>query len=147
MSEFMISFYIYETRTIGTPLRLCPNIWLSWQPSCSAIDPKPLPIELSNLRVNPPYALSILQLCKWEDKKAYDEDPPTYIHYRIEWRVTVNNRDVSKDTEKDVDLAAILGGKLEQALRRKTAHHRQMRPDDPVIVASRTDRTKRNLTN
>ncbi|KAJ5288292.1 hypothetical protein PENANT_c092G08765 [Penicillium antarcticum] len=68
----------------------------------------------------------------------------------MEWRATVNNREVSKDTEEDVVLAPSafwqlpLGKKLE--LRRKTARHRQVRPDDTVVVASTTDRTKRNLT-
>ena len=99
-----------------------------------------------------PHALKFLRLCDWEDGKAYDEDPPTCIHYRIEWRVTVNNREVSKDTEEDVVLAPSafwqlsLEKKLEKALRRKTTRHRQVRPDDTVIVASTTDRTKRNLT-
>ncbi|CAG8290531.1 unnamed protein product [Penicillium nalgiovense] len=73
-------------------------------------------------------------------------------HYRIEWRVTVNNREVSKDTEEDVVLAPSafwqlsLGKMLEKALRRKTARHRQVRSDDTVIVASTTDRTKQNLS-
>ncbi|CAG8162240.1 unnamed protein product [Penicillium nalgiovense] len=99
-----------------------------------------------------PRALKFLRLCDWEDGKAYDEDPPACIHYRIEWRVTVNNREVSKDTEEDVVLAPSafwqlsLEKKLEKALRRKTARYRQVRPDDTVIVASTTDRTKRNLT-
>lgn len=99
-----------------------------------------------------PRALKFLRLSDWEDGKAYDKDPPTCIHYRIEWRVTVNNREVSKDTEEDVVLAPSafwqlsLEKKLEKALRRKTARHRQLRPDDTVIVASTTDRTKRNLT-
>jgi hypothetical protein len=59
---------------------------------------------------------------------------------------------VSKDTEEDVVLAPSafwqlsLEKKLEKDLRRKTARHRQLRPDDTVIVASTTDRTKRNLT-
>ncbi|KAJ5977200.1 hypothetical protein N7501_000542 [Penicillium viridicatum] len=82
----------------------------------------------------------------------YNEDPPTCIHYRIEWRVTVNNREVSTDTEEAVVLASrvfwqlSLEKKLEKTLRRKTARHRRLRPDDTVIVASTSNRTKRKLT-
>jgi hypothetical protein len=56
------------------------------------------------------------------------------------------------DTEEDVVLAPsafwqlLLKKKLEKALRRKTARHRRVRPDDTVIVASTSDRTKRKLT-
>lgn len=56
------------------------------------------------------------------------------------------------DTEEDVVLAPSafwqlsLEKKLEKALRRKTARHRRVRPDDTVIVASTSDRTKRKLT-
>jgi hypothetical protein len=59
---------------------------------------------------------------------------------------------VSKDTEEDVVLAPSafwqlsLEKKLEKALRRKTARHLRVRPDDTVIVASTSDRTKRKLT-
>jgi hypothetical protein len=49
--------------------------------------------------------LSFCQLNDWDEDKAYNEDPPSYIHYSIEWKVTVNNRVVSKDTEPDMVLA------------------------------------------
>lgn len=66
--------------------------------------------------------------------------------------MTVNNREVSMDTEEDVVLAPSvfwqlsLEKKLEKALRRKTARHRRMTSDDTVIVVSTSDRTKYNLT-
>jgi hypothetical protein len=49
--------------------------------------------------------LGFCQPSSWNNEKTYDEDPPTYIHYTIEWKVTVNNRMVSKDTEQNVVLA------------------------------------------
>ncbi|KXG45121.1 uncharacterized protein PGRI_095980 [Penicillium griseofulvum] len=98
------------------------------------------------------HPLRFLPLCEWQDGKSYDEEAPSCIHYRIEWRVTVNNREVSADTEEDVFLAPsafwqlLLEKKLEKALRRKAARHRRLRPDDTVIVVSTSDRTKRKLT-
>lgn len=127
-----------------------PGLYGSPGVSLSALSPSPPRIEF--VGNSDPRALKFLPLSKWQDGKDYNENPPTYIHYRIEWRVTVNNREVSTDTEEDVVLAPSgfwqlsLEKKLERTLRRKAARHRWLRPDDTVIVASTSDRTKRKLT-
>jgi hypothetical protein len=49
-----------------------------------------------------------LELCRyadWDPDRPYDEDPPIYIHYSIEWKIAVHNRAVMPiDTEQDLVL-------------------------------------------
>jgi len=52
-----------------------------------------------------PDKLILIQLNDWDQEKTYDEDPPNYIYYSIEWKVTLNNKMISKDTEQDLMLA------------------------------------------
>jgi hypothetical protein len=96
--------------------------------------------------------VSRLQLCPfadWDPDRAYDEDPPIYIHYSIEWKIAVNNRAItSKDTEQDLVLEPaahwehILQPKLKNALLKKK---RPLASDDTTVVVSVTDRKTRDL--
>lgn len=142
---------------MGTELGLRTNPGVLWQPVCSTIRHQPIPSSVLEDGFEPrskpaAYHLKFLQLCEWEEGRAYDEKPPTCIHYRIEWRVTINNREVSQDTEEDVVLAPSafwqwsLEKNLEKVLRRKTPRHRRITADDTVITVLTTDRTKRKLT-
>jgi hypothetical protein len=69
--------------------------------------------------------LDFCQLSDWDEEYIYDEDPPRYIHYSIEWKVRVNNREISKETEPDLVLVPasywqlILESNLEKVLLRK----------------------------
>ena len=75
----------------------------------------------------------------------------TRLHYSIEWKVVVNNKVVTKDTEQDLILIPIaywymvLQPKLEKLLRRKLTQNRQVRCDDINIVVSVSGRTERGL--
>jgi hypothetical protein len=99
-----------------------------------------------------PKTLGFCQPSDWDEGNLYDEDPPTCIHYSIEWKVTVNNRMVSKDTEPDVVLAPasywrlILQPKLEKLLCKKLAKNRPINSEDTNVVVSVTERSQRDLT-
>ncbi|KAJ5875236.1 uncharacterized protein N7473_012583 [Penicillium subrubescens] len=78
----------------------------------------------------------------WEGGRTYDEDPPTCIHYLIEWKVTLNNRTVAKDTEQDLVLAPrlhwrlFLQPKLKELLVRKYPHRKPESDNTSVVVSA-----------
>jgi hypothetical protein len=65
--------------------------------------------------------LELLDLDEWNENETYDEEPPTCLHYSIEWKVTLNNKLLSKDTER-------------------------VTCEDINVVVSVTERSKRDLT-
>ncbi|GCB27611.1 hypothetical protein AAWM_10496 [Aspergillus awamori] len=72
------------------------------------------------------------------------------VRYSIEWRVTLNNRVVAKDTEQDLGLDpnsywSGIEQKAEDLLRRKIARNRRVRLDDTTVVVSVNDRSQRDL--
>jgi hypothetical protein len=98
-----------------------------------------------------PEKLGLLQRVDWDEEKAYNEDPPSCIHYSIEWKITVNNKVISRDTEQDLVLAPschwlmFLRPKLEKLLCKKLPQNRPVKIDDTDVVVSVTDRIKRDL--
>lgn len=96
--------------------------------------------------------LPLLRLADWDKDAAYDEHPPTCIHYSIEWKLTVNSKAVSRDTEPNLVLAPsafwsnILRPKLNSLLARKLPQNKSFRVDDTNVVVSVTDRTEQSAT-
>ncbi|KAI9041044.1 uncharacterized protein KD926_007460 [Aspergillus affinis] len=91
--------------------------------------------------------LPLLQYGDWVEGKAYDEDPPTCIHYWIEWKVTLNTKTVIKDTEQDLVLAPGFYWRLffQPKLREKLClkyPHKKIALDDTSIVVTVPRRDK-----
>jgi hypothetical protein len=96
--------------------------------------------------------LRFLDIEEWDEQNSYDEDEPSCLHYSIEWKVLVNNRKISNDTEQDLVLAPrsywhmILKDKLSKLLQTKVSPNRNIRCDDTSVVTSVSDRSQRDLT-
>jgi hypothetical protein len=96
--------------------------------------------------------LELLNLDEWNENETYDEEPPTCLHYSIEWKVTLNNRLLSKDTEPDLVLAPrfywslFLREKLEKLLQKKLPPSKRVTCEDTNVVVSVTERSKHDLT-
>jgi hypothetical protein len=54
-------------------------------------------------------------LAEWEEGGEYDEQPPRYVRYTIEWKLTLNIKKVSSVAENDfvVPPSDLLGGVFE----------------------------------
>jgi hypothetical protein len=121
-------------------------------PTPSALSPSPDHIEGSS--PSQPYQsdhLGFVPLAEWDEGRPYDEQPPTCIHYSIEWRVKLNNRTLPKDTEPDLVLAPslywrlFLKQKLENFVLRKTSRNRPVRSDDTTNSVCVNDRSQCDL--
>ena len=94
-------------------------------------------------------ALDFVPFSEWMNDTDYATQPPQYIQYSIEWKVTVNNRAAIKDTESGVVLKpsvywqSLLKPKLEALVSKK-------RPEasliDTNIKVSINDRAERDLS-
>ncbi|ENH71184.1 hypothetical protein FOC1_g10001427 [Fusarium oxysporum f. sp. cubense race 1] len=86
--------------------------------------------------------LPLLQLAEWDETLAYDEQPPTCMHYLIEWKLKLNSRCISKDTEPDVVLAPgaywtkYLWSKVDKLAKKKLPANRTFHVDDIDIAVS-----------
>ncbi|KAI8686735.1 hypothetical protein NCS56_00334500 [Fusarium sp. Ph1] len=87
--------------------------------------------------------LPLLQLADWDEELPYDEQPPTCVYYSIEWKLTLNNRSISKDTEPNLVLApgpywsTFLRSKLEKLVDKKLPSNRSFSINDIDIVVYR----------
>ncbi|KAL1598076.1 hypothetical protein SLS59_007086 [Nothophoma quercina] len=99
-----------------------------------------------------PSGLGFLPLAEWDEYNSYDEVVPSRLRYTIEWKVAVNNKVISKDTEQDIVLAPAvywrmyLQPKVEKLVAKKLSQGREAEYDDTSVVASVNDRSERDLS-
>jgi hypothetical protein len=85
-------------------------------------------------------------------RRHNDEDVLSCIHYSIKWKVTLNNKLISKDIELNLVLAPsfywplFIRPKLEKLLCKKLSSNKRVRPDNTNVVVSVTERSERDLT-
>ena len=108
--------------------------------------------SLPNQLPRRPEKLRFLRLDEWDEGNSYTEEVPTYLHYSLEWTVSVNNKKISKNTEQDQVLQLsenwhiVLKPKLDKLLQRKVAQNRHVRCEDTTIVASVNHRSEPDVT-
>ncbi|CAG7980453.1 unnamed protein product [Penicillium salamii] len=141
----------WETSPLYAPT---PGIfdWTTSPVTCS-----PLPSQvLDGSQSTPPqepqiYRLDFIRFPDWDKEKPYDEQPPTCIHYLIEWKVTLNSKVITRVTEPDLVISPsvfwedTLKRKVEGVRRRRPFQNRRVRVDDTCLVASLNDRTQHDL--
>jgi hypothetical protein len=93
-----------------------------------------------------PTKLGFCQPADWDQDKVYDEDPPRFISYSVEWKATLKNRKVCQDTEQGIVLAPalcwrlLLEPKLEKFMERMLAKDRPVKSEDTNIAISVNER-------
>lgn len=103
-------------------------------------------------RLPPQEKLPLLQQEEWDQARAYDEDPPTCVHYSIEWKVALNGKQISKDTEPNLVLTPAsywqlsLRSCLDQLAEKKMGHINGVKADKTSVVVSVTSRSEHDLT-
>ncbi|KAM0714703.1 hypothetical protein Q7P37_009720 [Cladosporium fusiforme] len=127
------------------------------QVAARSADPAPNHTVTQRASQSQPMGLRLLQLEECEEGHMYNENPPSSIHYTLEWKVTdseknkKNKKVVSRNTEQDVVLAPaaywtqILQPKVKRALRKKVGLERKPRPEETVVVVSVNSRAERDL--
>ncbi|CAI0655159.1 unnamed protein product, partial [Colletotrichum noveboracense] len=128
--------------------------WDTW-PDLESVDgSSPAPAASSRAATQQPTSdgrLPLLRLTDWDESRTYDEQPPTCIHYCLEWKLTANYRAVSKDSEPNLVLAPsdfwdlTLRSKLHNVVAKKLAPNKTFKSDDTTVTVSVRDRSEEDL--
>lgn len=86
--------------------------------------------------------LGFIQLGEWDEGKNYNEDPPTCLRYSVEWKVNLNGKPITTDTESNVVLASAvfwwrsLQSQLEKRVQKKLGHDSATNIEDTNVKVS-----------
>ncbi|KAM6505418.1 hypothetical protein FSOLCH5_014636 [Fusarium solani] len=99
------------------------------------------PADPSQSQRNARRGLPLLQLHDWNPGLAYDESPPTCIHYSIEWKLQLNKErlfEFTNDTEPNLVLAPsafwnmTLKSRVVDLLKKKTPRDKCYGPEETI---------------
>jgi organic radical activating enzyme len=94
--------------------------------------------------------LDFLPSAEWEEGGEYDEEPPKYVCYTIEWKVILNRKAVGRVTEENLVVAPseywdetlkAVGGMLQM----KKKRHQRVRSEGTDITIKSNDRSQRKI--
>lgn len=95
--------------------------------------------------------LNFLPFAEWEKGGEYDEEPPKYVCYTIEWKVLLNRKAVGRVTEENLVVAPskyweeTLKADVEDMLQMKKKHHQRVRSEGTDITMKSNDRSQRKI--
>ncbi|CEF85343.1 unnamed protein product [Fusarium graminearum] len=98
-----------------------------------------------------PQTLPFLPLTEWDPDQRYDDQPPSYIHYALEWKMTLLSLLGDVSIVQDIALAPgdfwdhTLRPELERLVE-KTRSNEPCKADATTITMSVTDRSERDIT-
>ncbi len=93
--------------------------------------------------------LSFVPYADWDPEQAYNDLPPSCVHYFIEWKLTVNRRIIAKQTENDLVVAPSdfwteeLSSKIADIV---TSTGKSCEADATTIAISVNDRSEHDIT-
>ena len=95
--------------------------------------------------------LNFLPFAEWKEGGEYDEEPPRYICYTIEWKLILNRKAVGRVTEEDLVVAPseyweeTLKAGVEDMLQMKKKRHQRVRSEGTAVTMKSNDRSQRNI--
>lgn len=84
--------------------------------------------------------LPFMDLDLWIPNIPYDEDPPHYIRYTVQWKFTVNNRATAKDTRQELAISPsdFWEADLQETIDKLIERNRRTHPSAHVYETSLT---------